>query len=684
MPRRRHALIAANAPAADGQDPRAAAEAGDASGNLLPTASIVGQAMGEARRALGLVLVGAAILLAMLIGERWMSSTAEQAAARRHAEALRVAGAMRLVDLERTTAAQMAVITGQQLWVERFDNQRLEFERLQAEARGLAPAHAIERFDTETRSATAELEDMRESAFEAVTVGAADVARKIFEGDRYREQSGLLQQAIADFSESTVVAAGDEITTLRRRNALFGAGLLVCGGLLGAFLWRRLAGSRTRFLHAEQRVKHLAASDLLTGLPNRAALHDEMAAAMARAERSGMNLAVLMIDLDRFKPINDRHGHLIGDRVLKEVARRLSQILRGGETCARYGGDEFVVLVGDDVQPSAAHHLAERVVRAMSEPMQIGPLSVAIGATVGIARFPEDGRDADELLRKADSALYRAKAESRGGLSFYNVGLDELVAERAALEQAMRDGLHRGEFVAYFQPIVELTSHRVQSVELLARWQHPQRGLLPPAQFIALAEDAGLIGALTLAVLRSAFAELPALPAHWRVSVNVAPQQIQDETLVPQLLALLAEHGVPPARLDVELTETALVRDTSAARRVMRDLKQAGFTVTLDDFGTGHSSLAYLAELDFDKIKIDRSFVHTLRERPQSAKVVDAIIGLSRSLGVPTVAEGIETEADATRLLRMGCILGQGYLFGRPVPAGELQGLREGPQATAA
>ena len=248
----------------------------------------------------------------------------------------------------------------------------------------------------------------------------------------------------------------------------------------------------------------------------------------------------------------------------------------------------------------------------------------------------------------------------------------------------MRDGLTRGEFVAYFQPIVELNSQRVQSVELLARWQHPQRGLLPPAQFIALAEDAGLIGALMLSVLRNAFTELPALPAHWRVSVNVAPQQIQDETLVPQLLALLAEHGVPPARLDVELTETALVRDTSAARRVMRDLKLAGFTVTLDDFGTGHSSLAYLAELDFDKIKIDRSFVHTLRERPQSAKVVDAIIGLSRSLGVPAVAEGIETEADATRLLRMGCALGQGYLFGRPVPAGELPGLGEGVRATAA
>ena len=684
MPRRRHALIAANAPAADGRDPRAAAESGDASGNLLPTASIVGQAMGEARRALGLLLVGAALLLAMLIGERWLSSTAEQAAAHRHAEALRVAGAMRLVDLERTTAAQMAVITGQQRWVERFDSQRLEFERLQAEARSLAPAHAIERFDTETRSATAELEDMRESAFEAVTVGAADIARKIFEGDRYREQSGLLQHAIADFSEATVAAAKAEINTLRRRNALFGVGLLVCGGMLGAFLWRRLAGSRTRFLHAEQRVKHLAASDLLTGLPNRAALHDEMAAAMARANRAGTNLAVLMIDLDRFKPINDRHGHLVGDRVLKEVARRLSHILRGGETCARYGGDEFVVLVGDDVQPSAAHHLAERVVRAMSEPMQIGSLSVTIGATVGIARFPDDGRDADELLRKADSALYRAKAESRGGLSFYNVGLDELVAERAALEQAMRDGLTRGEFVAYFQPIVELNSQRVQSVELLARWQHPQRGLLPPAQFIALAEDAGLIGALMLSVLRNAFAELPALPAHWRVSVNVAPQQIQDETLVPQLLALLAEHGVPPARLDVELTETALVRDTSAARRVMRDLKLAGFTVTLDDFGTGHSSLAYLAELDFDKIKIDRSFVHTLRERPQSAKVVDAIIGLSRSLGVPTVAEGSETEADATRLLRMGCTLGQGYLFGRPVPACELPGVAEGPQATAA
>lgn len=661
---------------ADGNvaSPQAMAVAG-----LLPTVSIVEQTMAEARRALVLVLAVAGVLLGVLLAERWYYAAAQSRANHRHAEALRLAGAMRLVDLQRTTAAQMAVITGQAEWVQRFDAQLPEFARLLAEARALAPADATARFDAATGSAAAELDDMRESAFEAVQVGAVDVARRIFEGERYLQKTALLQQAIADFSEATVAAAGQEITAMRRRNALIGVLLLVAACLLGAMLWRRLMGSRGHLLRAEERVKHLAASDLLTGLPNRAALHDAMALAMGRAARDGTRLAILMIDLDRFKPVNDRHGHMAGDLVLKQVAQRLQGLVRAGDTCARYGGDEFVVLAADEGASSAAHHLADRIVQAMGQPMKIGALSISIGSTVGIARFPDDGVDADELLRKADSALYRAKSASRGGLCFYDVGLDELVAERAALEQAMREGIARGEFVPYAQPIVDLATGRVQSLELLARWHHPQRGLLPPAQFIPLAEETGLVGPMTMAVLGAALSERACLDPDWRISFNVAPQQIQDETLVPRLVALLKRHGVPESRLDIELTESALVRDTDAARRVMRALKDAGFTVTLDDFGTGHSSLSYLAEMEFDKIKIDRSFVHALRERSKSAKVVDAIIGLSRSLGVPNVAEGIETEADAERLRRMGCRYGQGYLYGRPVPLQALSAWRDIP-----
>jgi predicted signal transduction protein with EAL and GGDEF domain len=315
---------------------------------------------------------------------------------------------------------------------------------------------------------------------------------------------------------------------------------------------------------------------------------------------------------------------------------------------------------------------AERIIHRLAEPMVFGDLTVTIGASVGIARFPADATSGDELLRKADSALYRAKQGGRGEVCLYDPKQDEVMSERHNLEQQMREGIATGQFVPFYQPIVGLERRNVMSLELLCRWRHPDRGLIPPDKFIPLAESSGLIGPLTMALLRAACQDMSKFPPHWRLSFNVAPQQIQDETLVPQLLTILREAGVPPSRLDVELTETALVNDTARARQVILSLKKAGMTVTLDDFGTGYSSLSYLAEMTFDKIKIDRSFVRTLPERPESAKIVDAIIGLSRSLGVDTVAEGVETDLQANMLQKMGCKFGQGYLFGRPVPAREL------------
>jgi len=442
--------------------------------------------------------------------------------------------------------------------------------------------------------------------------------------------------------------------------------------LFGLLVWRRLARSREQFLRAEERVRRLASSDLLTGLPNRAALHDAMAGEFARATRDGGRLALLLIDLDGFKAVNDRHGHRAGDGVLREVSRRLTQVLRGGETRARYGGDEFVVLARDDGDAGEAHRLAARICSALTEPIDLGGLVVRIGASVGIARFPGDAQLADELLRKADSALYRAKAGNRGSACDYDQRVDDRIAERTALEQALREGLARGEIVAHLQPIVALADGRVQGVELLARWQHPQRGLLPPSEFVALAEACGLVDELTLAVLSSGCRSMKLLPAHWRMSLNLGAQQLRDEAIVAQLLAVLRQHDTPAGRLDLEITESALVADTAMARRVMAAMNRAGFTVTLDDFGTGYSSLAYLAEMPFDRIKIDRAFVAALRQPGAGTKVVAAIVGLSRSLGVPTVAEGIESADDALALHRMGCTYAQGWHFGRPVPAHEL------------
>ena len=640
---------------------------------LLPTVSIVEETMRQAHRAVALALAGAALMAAVLLAEQLWSSAAMERAADRYAMAHKLAGDVRLADQQLALAAQMAAMTGEATWIERYDKLLPELAQTIDHASLLAPPDVAQRYQDSTREAAALLSRMQRSALEALTTGAAASARALFDSERYNAQTRLLRMATEALTTASLKATEDEVHRLRSMSYLITGVLLVLGAGLGLALWRRLSSglrrSRGSLLDAEERIQRLAASDLLTGLDNRAALHDAMHTVMSRARRHGEELAVLMVDLDRFKPVNDRHGHMVGDMVLKEVARRLSRCLRSSDLRARYGGDEFVVVVDEREGPGTARAAAQRIVDRLGQPMQFGELNVSIGASVGIARFPGDAQTDDELLRKADSALYRAKQEGRGGVCLYDATLDEALSERDALEHALREGIAAGQLVPYYQPIVDLKHRKVRSLELLCRWRHPERGLLAPDKFIKLAEDTGLIGPLTMSLLRQACKDLARFPAHWRLSLNVAPQQIQDETLVPELLAILVAAGVPAQRLDVELTETALVNDTARARDVILALKRAGMTVTLDDFGTGYSSLSYLAEMTFDKIKIDRSFVRTLRDRPQSAKIVDAIIGLSRSLGVDTVAEGVETEEEALMLQGLGCNSGQGYLFGRPARA---------------
>lgn len=647
---------------------------------LLPSESLVEQTMREAQRMLALALGGAALLISSLMATGFALGEARNRAAERLAEATRITGELRLLHQSLGHLAQMAVISGgdHHHHAEAYYAEEPRLERALQAALTLAPPELVAAFDERAHEAAKQLIDMREAAFGAMAVHAWDSARAILGSPRYEDYDARLDAAVDQFAAATVAAAEEEVSRLEARMAIAGGATLALGGLLGLALWRRLsrrlADSREHFLRAEDRIQSLAASDLLTGMPNRTALHDAMAAALARATRQGHALALLMIDLDRFKPVNDRHGHAVGDKVLQEVAARLHRCLRGGELQARYGGDEFVVAI--ELQESAGHaarSIAERIVHALGEPMAIDGLAISIGASVGVACFPADAQDDDELLRRADSALYRAKSGGRGRVCFYDAKLDAQVAERTLLEQAMREGIARGEFVPHYQPIVALATRAVQGIELLCRWQHPQRGLLPPAEFIPLAEETGLVGPMTMAVLARACADLARLPAHWQLSINLAPQQLLDDTLVPQLLHVLQEGGVSPQRLDVELTESALVVDSERAAATMRALKEAGISVTLDDFGTGVCSLQGLAEISFDRIKIDRSFVRTLHERPSSARIVEAVVGLSRSLGAQVLAEGVETERDAAALRALGCTLAQGWLFGRPVPAAELQ-----------
>jgi len=645
-------------------------------GPLLPSVSIVEQTMRQARRAVAITLAGAALLTALLLAERLWSMQSMAAAGQRYAAAHEVAGRLRVTEQQLLQAAQTAAANGDRAWTDRYDRLVNELNQAMEHASLLAPAPVAERYRSKTEAAAQEIARMRQSALDALNSGAHQSARALFDGERYGRNTRLLSEANEELTRAALAATEAEVQALQQRSWIVTGAAVALTLAAGFVLWRRLTtglvSTRGTLMDAEVRIQRLASSDLLTGLDNRAGLHDAMHARMARASQHGERLAVLMVDLDRFKPINDRNGHMVGDLVLKEVARRLGLCLRQSDLRARYGGDEFVVVVDERDGLPQVQGAADRIIQRLAEPMSFGDLTVNIGASVGIARFPADATSGDELLRKADSALYRAKHSGRGEVCLYDPRQDEAMSERHTLEQELREGIATGQLVPFYQPIVGLDRRQVVSLELLCRWRHPERGLLAPDKFIALAEGSGLIAPLTLSLLRTACKDMSQFPPHWRVSFNVAPQQIQDESLVPQLLGILREAGVSPSRLDVELTETALVNDTARARQVILSLKKAGMTVTLDDFGTGYSSLSYLAEMTFDKIKIDRSFVRTLAERPDSAKIVDAIIGLSRSLGVDTVAEGVETELQASTLKQLGCKLAQGYLFGRPVPAHEL------------
>jgi diguanylate cyclase (GGDEF)-like protein len=472
-------------------------------------------------------------------------------------------------------------------------------------------------------------------------------------------------------SESRAEFTGIQLTALLVSSAalplfFFGA----------AVLWHRLNASFKKsegaYVEAEDRIRRLAMNDVLTGLSNRLSLRQTLQAEIARAAANNTKLAVLMIDLDRFKPINDRHGHLVGDLVLKEVAARLARVVRKSEFRGRFGGDEFVALVEYENDDDIPRRVGGRLVEILSEPMWFSGLTLDIGASVGLAIYPTHAKGDEELIRKADAALYRSKEDGRGAVRCYNESMEAALAARAGLEEDLRVAVRTASIIPYFQPLIDLSTGAICGFEVLSRWEHPVRGTIAPADFIRIAETAGLIDALTMGVLQKACLKARSLPGNLPIAINVAPRQIEDERLAEKILAVLARTGFPAQRLEIELTENALVNDLGVAKQVITSLKKSGIKVALDDFGTGYSSLCYLSELPFDKIKIDGSFIKTLHDRPESAKIVNAIIGLGKSLGVPTIAEGVESERDAIAVRAMGCPIAQGFYYSPAVPATDL------------
>ncbi|KAB1074259.1 putative bifunctional diguanylate cyclase/phosphodiesterase [Methylobacterium planeticum] len=422
------------------------------------------------------------------------------------------------------------------------------------------------------------------------------------------------------------------------------------------------------------RAESIARHDALTGLANRR-LFLEAVEARRRATGAEPSSAVLLVDLDRFKPVNDLYGHAAGNAVLCAVAERLAGLLPARGVAARIGGDEFALVVPLEGGSEALARLAQAMIGSIAAPILWNDNALKVGATIGIALITHDDADAEVALHAADLAMYQGKKDGRGNYRVFKSAMDVELKARAQLESELRAAIMNGEIEPFYQPVVSLPERTLIGVEVLARWRHPTRGLLAPARFITIAEETGLIADLSYRLLRQACRDARDWPVHLQIALNISPQQFQDAGLSERILAILNETGLAPNRLEVEITETALVQDLEAARTTLTSLQNLGVRIALDDFGTGYSSLYHLRELKFDKLKIDRSYVDTITMSDERAKLVDAIIKLSASLGLVTTAEGIETDASLDWLSTQGCDFGQGYLFGAPMPKSEIDTL---------
>ena len=425
---------------------------------------------------------------------------------------------------------------------------------------------------------------------------------------------------------------------------------------------------------AEQQIAYMAYHDPLTDLANRRLFHRELEQALARL-CPGAHLALHCVDLDQFKGVNDTLGHAAGDALLRQAADRLRGCVPDGSLVARLGGDEFAVIQTGVRGPDDAAALARRIVEVLDEDYQIDERQAVAGASIGIALASHVDTAPEEVVRNADIALYRAKADGRATFRFFEPSMDEAVRKKQELRAGLRTALDRGELGLLFQPLVGIRAGEVTCLESLLRWQQPDRGMIPPAEFIPVAEETGLIMRIGEWALRTACCEAARWPHPVRVAVNLSPVQFRNPGLAQAVAGALAESGLEAGRLELEITESVLLQDDQANSASLQELSRLGVRIALDDFGTGFSSLAYLLRFPIDKIKIDRSFVTGLPDRRELKAVIRAVVSMSRSLGISVTAEGVETTEQLEALRRLGCSDAQGYLFSRPVPAAEVAAL---------
>ncbi len=427
---------------------------------------------------------------------------------------------------------------------------------------------------------------------------------------------------------------------------------------------------------AEQQIAHMARHDALTDLPNRVLFRERLIEALAGVGR-GSKLAVLYLDIDRFKGVNDTLGHPIGDELLKVIAGRLRHCVRDTDTVARVGGDEFAIIQTGIEQPLDTAALARRIGEAIRAPYDLAGHAVVVDTSIGIALAPNDGIEPDGLLKASDMALYGAKSDGRGTYRFFEAEMDMRMKSRRELEIALRQALAAGEFELHYQPLVNVDDKRITGCEALLRWKHPERGMISPAEFIPVAEEIGLIVPLGEWVLRKACMDAASWPDDIKIAVNLSSIQVTNQNLVPVVVSALAAAGLPARRLEIEITESVLMHNTEKNTATLHRLRELGIGISMDDFGTGYSSLSYLRKFPFDKIKIDRSFISGLPHDNDSVAIVLAVAGLAANLNMTATAEGVETAEQLEKVRALGCVEMQGYLFSRPLPLAQLRPLFE-------
>jgi diguanylate cyclase (GGDEF)-like protein len=452
---------------------------------------------------------------------------------------------------------------------------------------------------------------------------------------------------------------------------MFLLGLILTVGLL-LFAARQLHMQRIetqRRLEVEHQIRQLALQDPLTGLANRRSFNDALKAAVAAPPRAEGSHALFALDLNGFKKINDLYGHGAGDEALTIVAQRLVAATRAGDVVARVGGDEFAILAQHLAGAEAATGIARRIMDGISAPIIIGDVQHQLSTGVGICLFPFEGSAAEEIIRRADVAMYKAKGDRESTMHFFDQEMDRHVREREMLERELRAAIANSDIRPYFQPLIDLKTKQISGFETLARWEHASLGEVPASRFIPIAEYTGLISRLTDQLLGVAAKTAMTWPAGVRLSFNISPVELQDRKLCLRVLSILNTSRLPPRRLEIEITESALVQDLAAAQGVLGSLRDMGIRIALDDFGTGYSSLYHLRNFKIDTIKIDRSFIQSMGIQRESAQIVSALLGLGKGLGLTVVAEGVESPDQETALAQQGCQEGQGFLFGEAVSA---------------